>query len=723
MTATDTTVPRSVPTLAGRRVVIPGGTGGVGEGAVRAWLQAGAEVVVPTRNAARGAELRRMLGRDGDRKSLHIMEIEYDTFGAAERLAAAVREAYGEVTDVVASVGGWWSGDGIWAVTESDWQRFFLELVTTHVALLRAFVPGLPTGGTYSLVLGGSAFTPVPGSAIISMEQAALRMMRTVVAAEAEGRVGVHGLLLGPVATRHRPYVDADMITADEVGRVTVGYAAAAANASSEAVLRTHADVARELERVGYPPHLIADASSGPVRPGVPPTRAEAAWPPLPAELEALTLNASDALYPSVRSSYMRQGAPRAVIRPQNDEDAAAALAYTAQVRREAGDDVPLSVRSGGHGIAGTSTNDAGIIIDLGRLNAVDLRDPASGLLRVQGGARWGDVAKVLTPHDLALTTGNFGDTGVGGLATAGGHGYFARSQGMTLDYVRRVKLLTADGNVRWVDAEHEPELFWAVRGGGTQVGIALEFEFDVPRLHSNGGRANIIHQEIQYAVADLPDFVEAWGQWMREAPREAVSFLMLQRGRAGEFVVAGRTVWAGDDIGAATPTLLAARELGAVVHESVQALSYPQIIPTPHSQHTGQQRIQMRNALVDTVNRAAGEALESALMHPVTAIGELRALGGAVSDVPREATAWAARDQEALLGIWANPAPLGVIDTAFSELQGLATGMYGAYSSDTRAAAARLAWPGGTGERLRAAAVRADPEHLFDRGLTVREA
>ena len=73
-----------------------------------------------------------------------------------------------------------------------------------------------------------------------------------------------------------------------------------------------------------------------------------------------------------------------------------------------------MSVRSGGHGISGASTNDGGLIIDLSRLNGIALLDPVTGLFRVGAGAIWGDVAAVLTPHDLALTTGNFGDTGVG---------------------------------------------------------------------------------------------------------------------------------------------------------------------------------------------------------------------------------------------------------------------------------------------------------------------
>src|SRR5690606_29492236 len=148
---------------------------------------------------------------------------------------------------------------------------------------------------------------------------------------------------------------------------------------------------------------------------------------------------------------------------------------YAAAVRAAAGRRVPFSIRSGGHGIAGTSTNDGGIVLDLRALAAVEV-DPTTRLVTIGAGATWGEVAEALSPLGLVISSGNFGDTGVGGLATAGGIGFFARSQGLTLDAVRRVRLVTADGAIRWVDADTEPDLFWAVRGGGSQVGVATAF-------------------------------------------------------------------------------------------------------------------------------------------------------------------------------------------------------------------------------------------------------
>jgi hypothetical protein len=444
-------------------------------------------------------------------------------------------------------------------------------------------------------------------------------------------------------------------------------------------------------------------------------------WPDLPGELASLTMSPDDPGYREVRSSYMGVGSPRAVVMAHSESDVAAAVRYAVDVRGQTGVRVPFSVRSGGHGIAGTSTNNGGIIVDLSALNRIEVVDPVAGLVRVQAGAHWGAVAASLTPHDLVMTSGNFGDVGVGGLTTAGGHGYFVRSQGLTLDRVRRVRLLTADGQIRWVDAGHEPELFWAVRGGATQVGIALEFEFEAARMNSTSGRAGIIWQEIQYLIDDLGRFTAEWGDWMREAPREAVSFLMVQRLGDGRYLGEAKTMWANDDPEAATPTLNSALQLAGVLEQSAVITEYPQVIPTPSWPHRGQQREVMRDVLVDKPTQEVGQALAQTLENPAVALGEIRALGGAESDVDHGATAWAGRHQEALIGIWAKPRPEAEIDEAFGSVQALGTGMYGAYSSDTRDSVAKLAWPGATGDRLRAIATQADPGYLFDRGLTAR--
>ncbi|GAA1708626.1 FAD-binding oxidoreductase [Isoptericola hypogeus] len=443
-------------------------------------------------------------------------------------------------------------------------------------------------------------------------------------------------------------------------------------------------------------------------------------WPAPDPELSRTAVSAADGAYTQVRSSYMRVGSPRVVFRPTTEEDVQRAVRYAAEVRRVAGEPVPLSVRSGGHGISGASTNDGGIVIDLARMAGIESLDASASMVRVEAGTTWGELATRLAPYDRALTSGNVGGTGVGGIATAGGIGYFARSQGLTLDHVRRVRVVTADAAVRWVDAEHDPDLFWALRGGATQAGIGVCFELDVPAIGSASGGATVLHQEVEYLVDDLAGFVRDWGDWIGGAPRAAESFLMLQDAGVGRTVVRAQNVWANHDTAAAIPVLEAALNLGPVLHQQARAVPYPHLVPSFGRSHTRQQRLEMRAALVDRADRELGEAMAAALRHRATMLGELRALGAAVSDVPAEATAWAGRHQEVFAATWIQPLGQDLADESFRTLQELSTGTYGAYSTDVRAGEAERAWPGATGERLRHIADRVDPGRLFDAGLVL---
>lgn len=161
--------------------------------------------------------------------------------------------------------------------------------------------------------------------------------------------------------------------------------------------------------------------------------------------------------------------------------------------------------------------------------------------------------------------------------------------------------------------------------------------------------------------------------------------------------------------------------DLAHVLGGQAQIVAYPDIIPTPWQPHTGQQRINMRDVLVDHADAELGGALAALLDHGTTILAELRALGGAVADVAADATAWAGRHQEVLAATWARPDGIDRIDESFAPLEALGTGMYGAYSSDMRPAAAALTWSGETGRRLREIAERHDPELLFDQGLHLR--
>ncbi|MGO4301606.1 SDR family oxidoreductase [Leifsonia sp. RAF41] len=215
----------STGTLAGRRVLVPGGTGGVGEGVVRAFLVAGADVVAPTRSDQRGAELRAALGDLGVSPLLHMPTHDYTTFDGAEELGRQMTERLGGIDDAVVPVGGWWQGGSLTGIREDDWAAAFTGLTTAHMALARAIVPRLSGVGAYTVVVGQSAEWPVPGSGLVSMEQAAVLMMQRVLAAENPDH-RIHALILGPVRTR---FADGDPnhVSAAEIGNALVALAQA----------------------------------------------------------------------------------------------------------------------------------------------------------------------------------------------------------------------------------------------------------------------------------------------------------------------------------------------------------------------------------------------------------------------------------------------------------------------------------------------------------------
>ncbi|MFI6294681.1 FAD-binding oxidoreductase [Nonomuraea sp. NPDC050790] len=186
----------------------------------------------------------------------------------------------------------------------------------------------------------------------------------------------------------------------------------------------------------------------------------------VPGLLQGRIVVPGDERYRLLRSTYTTVAAPAAVLLPASAAEVVAALGYARE------QDLPLSVRSGGHGLSGRSSNDGGVVIDLSAMNRVEVVDRAARLVRVEAGARWAQVAQALAPHGLAISSGDHGNVGVGGLATGGGIGWLVRHYGLTADRIRAAEVVLADGSLVRTDADHDPDLLWAVRGAGS--GTAL---------------------------------------------------------------------------------------------------------------------------------------------------------------------------------------------------------------------------------------------------------
>ena len=187
---------------------------------------------------------------------------------------------------------------------------------------------------------------------------------------------------------------------------------------------------------------------------------------------------------------------PAMVVRPLNVDDVVAAVRFG----RER--DLEIAVRGGGHSAVGHSTTDGGLVIDLGRMNAVSV-DPARRLARTGGGALLGQLDIAAQEHGLVCPVGVVGHTGVAGLTLGGGVGRLQRRFGLTIDSLRAVELVTADGRLVRASADEEPELFWGLRGAGANFGVATSLELE---LHPFSGT---LHRGVH--VHPATDIQELW--------------------------------------------------------------------------------------------------------------------------------------------------------------------------------------------------------------------
>ena len=142
-----------------------------------------------------------------------------------------------------------------------------------------------------------------------------------------------------------------------------------------------------------------------------------------------------------------------------------------------------VSVRGGGHNVAGTAVTDGGLMIDLSTMKGIHV-DPAARTVRAQGGVLWKELNRETQLHGLAVTGGAISTTGIAGLTLGGGLGWLMTKLGLAADNLLSVELVTADGSVLTVSADEHPDLFWGLRGGGGNFGVGVSFEY---RLHSIG--------------------------------------------------------------------------------------------------------------------------------------------------------------------------------------------------------------------------------------------
>ncbi|MET7338348.1 FAD-binding oxidoreductase [Nonomuraea sp. NPDC005650] len=421
--------------------------------------------------------------------------------------------------------------------------------------------------------------------------------------------------------------------------------------------------------------------------------------------------------YESASRSVLVTGSPAYVLRPENVEDVRAGVGFAARTG------LPLSVRGGGHGFAGFGTNDDGVVIDLGRLAAVEIIDKERHLVRIGGGATWGQVAAALAPHGLAISSGDTKSVGVGGLTLTGGIGWKVRKYGLALDNVVAAELVTAGGEVVRASAEENPELFWAIRGGGGNFGVVTAFEF---AAHPT---TDVFHGTIAFPAAEAATVLQGWADHLRAAPEELTSIVDFANPFAGgpEAPVEVHVTFDGDDPELAARALDPIRRLGTVIRDDVALRPYADTLVDGATAPPGI-RLFTRSAFVDKES-------VSAVLRILAEVGAserspfiaVRSVGGAVSRVPDDATAYAHRRAE-LMFVTTVAGPEPVVEAARPALEAiwrrLAPHVSGAYANFLASATEQdvaAVYPAATYGRLAAVKRRYDPGNLFARNHNVQ--
>jgi FAD/FMN-containing dehydrogenase len=433
--------------------------------------------------------------------------------------------------------------------------------------------------------------------------------------------------------------------------------------------------------------------------------------------LAGRTIVPGDADYDAARATFYGgiDKRPRAIVRVANAEDVAKVTSFA----RDGG--IELAIRSGGHSATGLSVSDGGVVIDLHDLRAVEI-DPAARTVWAGTGITAAELAKALDAHDLALSFGDTGSVAIGGLVTGGGVGYLVRKHGLTIDSVIAAEVVTADGKVRRVDAQTEPDLFWAIRGAGANFGVVTRFQFRAAALGECFGG--------MFMIPATPETVRRFIELSAQAPEElstianvmaAPPMPFLPAETHGKLVIFALVLYAGPAKDGER-VLAPLRQIATPLVDMVKAMRYHEIYPPedPSYHPIGDNH----NMFIDRVDAPTAELIVREIGAPTKAmihVAQLRVLGGAYARVPDDATAYAHRRSKIMVNVgcaYTDPGEAAVerawVARVGAALRQSDAGAYVNFLARDGNARIRAAYPAKTYERLVEIKRRYDPGNLF---------
>jgi FAD/FMN-containing dehydrogenase len=405
---------------------------------------------------------------------------------------------------------------------------------------------------------------------------------------------------------------------------------------------------------------------------------------------------------------------PAAIVRPAD----AAEVARVVALARDRG--LELAVRGGGHSTAGHSSTDGGLVLDLSEMNDLDI-DVEGRTAWAEGGLTAGAFTAAVGAHGLATGFGDTGSVGIGGITLGGGVGFLVRKFGLTIDSLLAAEVVTADGQILQVDDDHHPDLFWALRGGGGNFGVATRFKFRLHELPSIVGGMLLLPASAEI-VAGFMAAAEA-------APEElsAIANVMvapplpfIPADQQGQLVVLGLMAYAGD-AEAGERALAPFRALATPIADMLKPMTYAEMFPPEEEEYHP-------TAVGHTmfVDRVDGETAAIIMRHleasdAAVRVAQLRALGGAMARVPAEDTAFAHRDSRVMVNVAAfydgpddRPRRQAWVDEFAADLLQDDGGAYVNFLGDEGPDRVRQAYPDPTWDRLVEVKRRYDPDNLF---------
>lgn len=443
--------------------------------------------------------------------------------------------------------------------------------------------------------------------------------------------------------------------------------------------------------------------------------------PPTVSELRALfngkVIAPDDPRYESARTIAYGgiNRRPAAIIRAADAGDVSRLVSLTREYGFE------LAVRSGGHSSAGHSTTEGGIVLDLSTMKDLQI-DLAEKTVWAETGLTAGEFTAALGAHGLAVGFGDTGSVGLGGITLGGGVGFLVRKYGLTIDSLLAAEVVTADGQLLYVDDKSHPDLFWAIRGGGGNFGVATRFKFQLHEVDMVLG-----------GMLFLPATADTIASFIAEAesaPEELSTILnvitappmpFLPEEVIGKPIIMALMVYAGDPA-EGEKVVSPFRALAAPYADMLRPMRYPEMYP-PEEDGEYHPIAAARTMFLDHVTRAEAEMILERLQRSTgsMAVTQLRVLGGAMARVPSDATAFAHRQSKImanLAALYEKPEEREIheawVTEFFSSLQQSDKGMYVNFVGDEGEAHIRAAYPGATWERLRKVKSKYDPDILF---------